>query len=110
MMSQGGARVGNVVRGLWVTLGQIFPLVWEGMLKNHHRAKRIFSHSMANYMSQLWARKYLKEYLNDAPRCIACGPHPWRRVENYRRLSQLAGCLRKPVSRCEGLVNERNLF
>ena len=51
--------------------------VWEGMLKNHHRAKKIFSHPMATYMSQLWARKYLEEYLNVAPGCIACRPHPW---------------------------------
>ena len=80
MMSQGGARVGYVVRGLWVTLGQTFHLDqgrWEGMLKNHQRAKKIFSHPMATYISQLWARKYLEEYLNVAPGFIVCGPHPW---------------------------------
>ena len=77
VMSQGSARVGYMCEGSMGDIGPNISSGWEGMLENHHRAKKIFSHPMATYMSQLWARKYLEEYLNVAPGCIACRPHPW---------------------------------
>ena len=80
VMNQGSARVGYMCDGSMgdigpnISSGQGLHRVWEGMLKNHHRAKKIFSYPMATYMSQLWARKYLREYLNVAPGCITCRP------------------------------------